>query len=288
MFSVVIPLYNKELSVKNTVQSVLNQTIQDFEIIIIDDGSTDDSAKQVKEISDSRIKLIQQKNQGVSAARNRGIEEAKYEWIAFLDSDDIWKPNHLEEIFKMIQMFPDKSVYTTSFEYSDKRKFFKKPRKNLVSIVENYFKEAIDESLMWTGTVVVNNKCLNEVGRFNPILTNGEDLDLWARLANKYQIVKSRNITAIYRIEAENRTSLTRKVKNTHVYHFDLESTRSEDERDYYKYLILNRMYSYSRTGDLSNFLILKSKHKTITFNDYFTFIYYTFRKKINKVLRLN
>lgn len=83
MFSVVIPLYNKELSIGNTIQSVLDQTCQDFEIIVVNDGSTDNSAAVVEAIEDDRIRLIHQENQGVSAARNRGIEETRGEWVAF-------------------------------------------------------------------------------------------------------------------------------------------------------------------------------------------------------------
>src|SRR5690606_27197086 len=95
MFSIVIPLYNKELSVGNTIHSVLNKRFQDFEVLLVNDGSTDNSANAVEKINDARIRLITQTNLGVSAARNRGITEAKFEWIAFLVSDDLWLENHL-------------------------------------------------------------------------------------------------------------------------------------------------------------------------------------------------
>ena len=91
MFPVVIPLYNKEVYIKNTLNSVLAQTIKDFEIIVVNDGSTDKSAEVVKSLSDPRIRLINQVNAGVSVARNRGINEAKADLIAFLDGDDEWK-----------------------------------------------------------------------------------------------------------------------------------------------------------------------------------------------------
>src|SRR5690554_4101955 len=125
MFSVIIPLYNKELSITNTVQSVLDQTYQNFEIVIINDGSTDNSIKAVESIKDNRIRLIHQENQGVSAARNRGIQEARYNWIAFLDGDDLWEQSHLQEIILMMLKFPDEKVFVTSFEYSDERPMFK-------------------------------------------------------------------------------------------------------------------------------------------------------------------
>ena len=91
MISVVIPLYNKEEQIADTLQSIFEQTFQDFEIVIVDDGSTDNSVEEVEKFTDSRIRLIHQINAGVSAARNRGIEEARGELIAFLDVENEWK-----------------------------------------------------------------------------------------------------------------------------------------------------------------------------------------------------
>ena len=230
MFSVIIPLYNKELSIKNTIQSVLDQTYQEFEIIVINDGSTDNSAKQVKEITDSRIKIVQQNNQGVSAARNHGIEEAKYEWIAFLDGDDFWEDNHLEEINNMIDKFPDQLIFATSYQLSNKVTQFKNNHNENVYKVEDYFKDALNESLIWTGVVVINKKCFDKVGKFRPYLTNGEDIDLWARLARQFTLIKSNTVTCIYRVDAENRTSLNKNLRSTHIYYLDIESSLSKSE----------------------------------------------------------
>ena len=170
MFTVVIPLYNKELSIRNTIQTVLNQTYQDFEIVVINDGSTDKGVKIVESIKDNRIRLIQQENQGVSAARNRGIKEANYDWIAFLDADDLWEVNHLEEINKMMALFPNEKIYVTSFESSDGRVMFKHARQTPIFKIENYFKEAVKERLMWTSVVVVNKECFDKVGNLLKIL----------------------------------------------------------------------------------------------------------------------
>lgn len=272
-FSVVIPLYNKERSIVNTVLSVLKQSYQNFEIVIINDGSTDGSVDAVKTIRDERIRLIYQENQGVSAARNRGIKEASYEWIAFLDGDDLWESNHLEEIVKMMKIFPNEKVYTTSFEYSDKRKMFKHERSSPIFKIDNYFKEAIKENLLWTSIVVVHAQCFIEVGDFNVNLNRGEDLELWARLAKKYKIIKSSLITAIYRVDAENRTSLSKDIEKTHVYYFDLEFIENCEQKKYYKNLILEHLYSYFRVMDLKTFFKLKEKHSKISIADVFLFL---------------
>ena len=97
-FTVIIPLYNKEPYIKRALETVLNQTYDNFEMIIIDDGSTDEGVRIVSSIQDTRIKVFSQINSGVSAARNRGALLAKNQYLAFLDADDTWEPNFLQEI----------------------------------------------------------------------------------------------------------------------------------------------------------------------------------------------
>src|SRR5690606_18219550 len=265
MFSVVIPLYNKELSIRNTIQSVLDQTCQAFEIVVVNDGSTDNSAAVVEAIEDDRIRLIHQKNQGVSAARHRGIKEARYEWIAFLDGDDLWGKAHLQEISLMMQKFPNEKVFVTSFEYSDKRPMFRHSRSEPIFKVENYFKEAMKESLMWTSIVVVHKSCIEEVGGFNENLKHGEDLDLWARLAKQYHIVKSEKITGVYRIEAENRNISSFNPNKSMVFNYRFNDTSSPDEILYYKHKVINELRFYLRTGRVGPFLKLYAIHSRNT-----------------------
>ena len=261
MFSVVIPLYNKELSIQNTILSVLKQSYQNFEIVIINDGSTDGSVDAVKAINDKRMRLIHQENQGVSAARNRGIKEAKYEWIAFLDGDDLWKSNHLDEIVKMMKVFPENKVYVTSFEFSDKRKMFKHERNNPIFKIENYFKEAVKENLLWTSIVVVYAQCLLDVGGFNVNLNRGEDLDLWARLARRYSIVKSIKNTAIYNID--DIISLTKSKSNygkSILSIIDLHD-KIGFERAYFKKMLINRIKIDIKTLDIKELVSILIKH---------------------------
>lgn len=283
MFSVVIPLYNKELSIQNTILSVLNQSYQNFEIVVINDGSTDSSVDAVKSINDERVRLINQDNQGVSAARNRGIKEAKNEWIAFLDGDDLWETNHLEEIVKMMRIFPDEKVYATSFEFSDKRKMFKHERSSPIFKIDNYFKEAIKENLLWTSIVVLHRTCFDFVDGFNILLTRGEDLELWARLAKEFKIIKSSSVTAIYRIDAENRTNLTNKIDKTHVYYFDFDKSVDEYEREYYKVVLFRRLIAYLYAFDLLTFLKLFSRYPKISFFEFPLFLFNILMVKLFK-----
>lgn len=281
MFSVVIPLYNKELSIRNTILSVLNQSYQDFEIIVINDGSTDNSVEVINNIQDNRIRVIHQENKGVSLARNHGITQAKYEWVAFLDGDDLWENNHLEEIMNMMEIYPDEKVFVTSFEYSDKRKIFKHDRNSRIFIIDNYFKEAIDETLIWTSIIVLNKECIAKVKGFNPILKRGEDMDLWVRVSKNYNIVKSAKITAIYRIDAENRTNLSKELKSTHVYYFDFSNTISEYEFIYYQEVLFQRLFSYLKSFYILCFIKLLLRHKEINFFDFLIFAFNIVKHKI-------
>jgi glycosyltransferase involved in cell wall biosynthesis len=115
MFSVVIPLFNKAHIIDRTIASVLTQTLRDFELIIVNDGSTDNSLEITqKYLTDSRIKIINQENEGVSAARNKGILEAKFNYVAFLDGDDEWLPSYLAKIKEAIELFPNAGMYGCS------------------------------------------------------------------------------------------------------------------------------------------------------------------------------
>lgn len=138
-FSVVIPLYNKEHFVENTIQSVLNQTYTDFEIIIVNDGSTDNSLEIVNKNIESfkDAKIINQENKGLSATRNKGVIRAKGEVIAFLDADDMWHPDFLKHIYNLYITFPEASLYGTDYleKYSDKN--ILEPKKNINTNLKN-------------------------------------------------------------------------------------------------------------------------------------------------------
>lgn len=269
MFTVVIPLYNKELSIFNTIQSVLDQTFEEFEILVINDGSTDNSTEIVKKIDDTRVRLINQHNQGVSAARNKGIKESKYPWIALLDGDDIWKPNHLEEIKNMMCKFPGFYIYVTSFCYSNKKNSVRHISSSDVFEIKNYFLEAMRKNIIWTSVVVINKASFDKIGGFKEELTHGEDLDLWGRLAKEYKIIKSEKITAIYRIDAENRSTSSFEIKKSRLYNYNFEHSSSDDETKYYRAQLNSSIRGFILQRKLKECLQLIVKHhKHISFFD--------------------
>lgn len=205
MISVIIPLYNKEKQIANTLHSVLKQTFQDFEIVVVDDGSTDRSVAKVKKINDMRIRIIHQQNAGVSAARNKGIEEARYGLIAFLDADDEWKTEYLETQYKLYQKYPECSVYACNYEFQESKAkssntiIRKLPFQGEDGILSNYFEVAsCSHPPLWTSAVVVKKEAIQTIGGFPVGIKSGEDLLTWARLTVRYKIAYSRLIMAIY------------------------------------------------------------------------------------------
>lgn len=205
MISVVIPLYNKEKQIAFTLQSVLNQSFQNFEVVIVNDGSTDGSVAEVEKFSDSRIRLIHQKNAGVSAARNRGIEEAKSDLIAFLDADDEWKPEYLATQYHLYQQYPDCSVYACNYEFRDSEGrvtstiIRKVPFSGEDGILSNYFEVAsCSHPPICSISVMVKKEAIQAVGGFPLDVSHGEDLLTWANLAIRNKIAYSRRVEAIY------------------------------------------------------------------------------------------
>lgn len=263
MISVVVPLYNKELSIANTIYSALSQTFKDFEIVVVDDGSKDNSVNEVKKIYDPRIRIISQKNKGVSAARNKGIEEARFEWVAFLDGDDLWNENHLDEFIKMRELYPKEKVYVTSFKYSNGRECKGNTAKGPIYKIDSFFYEYLEYgNLVWTSTVILNKACFSKVHPFNINLKIGEDLDLWARLSKKYTIIKNNTITAIYRNEAENRSDVGNyKMENSFLFDLDFSKMDSIYEKKFYSFWIIHKLKAFIVARDIKNIFYLLYKY---------------------------
>lgn len=198
MFSVIIPLFNKEVTIAVTLNSVLNQSFTDFEIIVINDGSTDNSLYVVNSFKDSRIKVISQENKGVSMARNLAIKEAEYDYIAFLDADDVWSPDYLKEITHLIRKYPECSVYTVAYRVIGQNKTSVKCEKLPEGIIEDYFEARFKHHIMRTSTIVVNKKVFDCVGGFPEGMIGGEDDYTWAKIALKFKIAFTPKILATY------------------------------------------------------------------------------------------
>lgn len=210
LISVVIPLYNKEPHIKRAIDSVLSQKVQNFEIVVIDDGSTDKGVEIVKGFTDPRIRLIQQENAGVSAARNRGIEEAKADLIAFLDADDEWTPIFIETVLQLRKKYPKAGAYATSYMNYYKCKYVK-PRCKAIPAspwegeIEDYFESIVKGHPPFCASCICIPKfVMLDVGGFPEGIWLGEDSDMWARIALNYTIAFSWDVGATYYLDSVN------------------------------------------------------------------------------------
>jgi glycosyltransferase involved in cell wall biosynthesis len=186
---------------------------------VVNDGSTDKGSDIVDCLLDSRIILINKENEGVSSARNFGISQSKFDYIAFLDADDYWLPNHLNVINTLIQKYGDKAeVYVTNFarKYSNGYIKANRSKKELASgLIGNYFRLSFKKVIIHTSCVCVKKSVFDTVKGFDVRFTNGEDIDLWMRIAKNSFIAYSNEVTEIYRIDADNNSSKQISSKRT-------------------------------------------------------------------------
>lgn len=206
-FSVVIPLYNKEYYIEKTLNSVLNQTFQDYEIIVVDDGSTDRSFENAKKVQSEKIRVITQANQGVSVARNTGIYNAAGTYIAFLDADDEWRENYLETIDYLTQKYPVSDIFVTAYAVymGDGKINYSNRLEPEEGCLDSYWLTlAKGYDFVWTSATTIRRQALLDVGCFTPGEKIGQDLDMWARVArNNPKVAYSSKVCVNYNRVAE-------------------------------------------------------------------------------------
>lgn len=217
MISVVIPLYNKEKEIAATLQSVLAQTYTDYEVIVVDDGSMDDSAKVVQSLmaKSNKIRLIQKPNGGVCSARNRGIIESKGYYIALLDGDDIWDKDFLKEQVVLIHDFPKAGMWgvNTAFIRGGKHYRWRQGMpEGYRGYVDNYFGTKHND-LFCSSSVVIRRDVFDKVGYFDERISASEDLDMWYRIILHYPVVFYDKILVYYNQDAENRVAYDTDVR---------------------------------------------------------------------------
>lgn len=196
--SVVIPLYNKREGILRALQSVFEQTVQPLEIVIVNDGSTDGSEQLVTSLNHPLIRLFHQKNTGVSAARNKGIAEAKGEWISFLDADDEWYPEYLETMYSLAESYPQCNILAAAYDLQDHTGNRKPIVLNKISftgrqgILSNYFEVAsCSHPPISSISITLKREALLSISGFPLGVKSGEDLLTWARLATRNEIAYS-------------------------------------------------------------------------------------------------
>jgi glycosyltransferase involved in cell wall biosynthesis len=244
--SVILPAYNHAVLLGEALESVFAQTHRNYEIIVVDDGSTDDTADVLKPlIEQDLIHYIYQQKQGVSAARNRGIAEASGRYIAFLDSDDLFEPTKLDIQVKYLQDYPEVGLVHSGFTKFDNA------RNDLGYRDTSWFSGMIYPRILlyWTtlmavDTVLIPKKVFDSIGLFDTKLSMGEDLDLWRRIARKYPFGFINKSLARVRVHAGNTSG--DKLGATHGLLMYLEQAFKDDPElsGQFRKRALSRMFS--------------------------------------------
>lgn len=215
--SVVIPLFEKGPHILRCLESVLGQTVGDLDVVVVDDGSTDEGPDRVRAVGDTRIRLVSQANQGQATARNRGAAEARAELVAFLDADDTWESDHAATLLRLRETFPTAGLLATAYEAVEPDGRRSQVRLTAVppapweGLLPDYFHAAATgEPPVWTSAAAVPADLFRDIGGFRGTCSFGEDLDLWARIACRHRVAFSWRGGAVYRRDSVNRLCLGR------------------------------------------------------------------------------
>lgn len=257
IFSIVMPLYDKERDVLRAIDSVRAQTVVDWELVVVNDGSTDRGPELVRSIADPRIRLIDQENGGVSAARNRGIQEARAELIAFLDADDEWNPDFLETILGLRDRYPGCTVYATHYRIrkpdgdSYEARIHGLPCGFTEGELRNYFcVAACSDPPLWTSAVAVKRQTISGVGGFPIGIASGEDLLTWARIAVNSRIAYSTRTCATFYMSGIDRVPAEPDIVGTELAALDAAHPEIPYLHQYIALWHRMRMVMFLRRGD--------------------------------------
>lgn len=260
-FSVIIPLYNKGPYIEKALRSVFAQTYTDYEIIVVDDGSKDDSdtiAERVLTESAAPYQLIRQENAGVSMARNNGVARSHGDYLCFLDADDWWDPAFLEEMSKLIEEFPDAGIYGTSYTIVNETKH--KTRVAPIGVEPGFEKGYINYCQVYAKTlampltsisVAIPRAIFYEQGGFPKGIKLGEDFLLWIKIALKHQVAFLNKPLSFYNqdVETANRGVVREGYdpESFMTFHFDQLVDQERTNRDLKVLLDRLRVYSLLR-----------------------------------------
>lgn len=259
LFSIIIPLYNKRDTIAHALETVASQTISSFEVIVVNDGSTDGGEKIVEKYEDSRVRLVSQENQGVSAARNHGIRVAKGKYITFLDADDEWTEDFLSVCLHLFEKYPQAKMvspaYTVRYDKKVVLPNWKSVDVNSDDCIIHDFLE-MASGPFWTlnsSCVAIDRETILSMDRWFPENERvHEDFDMWIRLGVKYPVAHSKKICAIYNRTTPNNTRKTHRAKVIYsaTYFQTLErlmqdGDRTEQQRDWLRQIMDRRTVVY-------------------------------------------
>lgn len=249
--SVIIPAYNAAKYINKTIQSVLEQTYLDWELIIINDGSTDATLEQISQISDPRLKVFNFPNAGVAISRNRGMNQASGEYIAFLDADDLWTPDKLASQLSALKANPQAAVAYSWVDYIDESEKFLYPGIH-TRINGDAYEQLLVRNILENGSnpLIKKSACI-AIGNFEQSLTPAEDWDFYLRLAKNYAFVTVPLPQILYRISTNSGSTNVEKMEQKILQVLDkaynqapesLQPLRKKAKARLYEYLVFKNL----------------------------------------------
>ena len=280
-FTVIIPLFNKEEYIASAIESVLNQTYKNFELIIVNDGSTDSSLQIAEKFKDPKIQLFSKNNSGESSARNFGIEKASGDFIAFLDADDEWLESFLSQFNQAIKLNGGNKFFAIGYYIKENNGVVKniniKTKITYIKInFEQYLKLSLKKQIATSNTVAIHSSLVKEIEGFKVGLKRGPDRDYWLRIMLlEGNLLFINSFGAIYHREANNRVCNTTNISAKEDMIFNLSEYREKIHlkknvktlHQYLSYFALNRSLEFYRNKNFNELLILSSK---ICFSKYY------------------
>lgn len=266
--SIVIPLFNKERFVQATINSVLNQTYPNFEIIVVDDCSTDESKTMVEKLASDKIKIVSHHiNRGLSASRNTGIKHSQYDFVVFLDADDVLKNNYLDKIVSLITSFPAADLFATNYEhiYSQNFEISKKiETQNYYSdrIIDNFFATNLQQAIYCQSSFCVRKTAFSKIGYYNETINYAEDIDFNIR-ANLHLKLAYSGEKLVYYVKTDEQRITKKSIVGKTIPDFNSFETLAKNNPQLKKYLDVNRYMlanNFKKEGDLQTFTFLKNQ----------------------------
>lgn len=245
LISIIIPVYNGEKTIQETIESVLSQTFTDFELLVINDGSQDKTLEIVDRIQDSRIKVFSYPNAGQSTSRNRGIALATGDYISFIDADDLWKPDKLEAQLKALQNNPIAAVAYSWTDWIDESGQLVGKGSYNTEEGEVFAKLLLNDFVANGSNVLIRRQALAEVGDFDPSVTPAEDWDLWLRLAVRYEFVAVQSPQVLYRISPNSASFNVWKMEESSLRVIEKAYAVAPQSLQYLKRQSLGNRYKY-------------------------------------------
>ncbi len=243
--SVIIPVYNAEETIKDTIESVLSQTYSQFEIIVINDGSQDKTLEIVSRILDPRLKVLSYPNAGVSVSRNRGISQAAGDYVSFLDADDLWTPDKLETQLKALQANPQAAVAYSWTDWIDESGQFLRSGGHITVNGDVYAKLLLRDFVESGSNPLIRRQALTEVGGFDESLNLAADWDMWLRLAARYEFVAVPSSQILYRVSPNSMSSNVWKMEAESLQIIERAFAVAPESLQHLKREVLGSRYKY-------------------------------------------